>query len=117
MEQLIIYKREYDSIGAIDNFMSFYYSLNMKYLASDLLKQGLTPFVIERAFTRAIKIARSSGLELEKHFLPVYSQLKGTIVRDCKLSKLGYAMVLLNADPNYTAVGKWQLKVLKAFLN
>jgi len=49
--------------------------------------------------------------------MPVYSELNKTIVKDCKLSKLGYAMVLLNADPEYAVVGQWQLKVLKEFLN
>ena len=97
--------------------MSLYYSLNMKYLASDLLKEGLAPLAIEKAFTRALKIARSSGLEVEKHFLPVYSQLNDTIIKDCKLSKLGYAMVLLNADPEYIVIGKWQLKVLNEYLD
>jgi len=116
MEKVIIFKEEYDSIRTIDDFMDFYYSLNMKYLASDLLKEGLTPLAIERAFIRATKIARSSGLEVEKHFLPVYSQLYKTIIKDCKLSKLGYALVLLNADPDSPVVGKWQLEVLNTFL-
>ena len=116
MEQITIYKREYDPIGAIDDFMGFYYSLNMKFLASDLLKDGLTPFAIEKAFMRATKIARSSGIEVQKHFMPVYIELNKTIVKDCKLSKLGYAMVLLNADPEYAVVGQWQLKVLKEFI-
>ena len=81
-----------------------------------LLKDGLTPKAVEDAFIRAIKIARSSGLEVEKHFLPIYSQLDQSIVRDCKLSKLGYALVLLNADPEYIIVAEWQLEVLNKFL-
>lgn len=114
--ELLIYKKEYDLEDSIDNFMDFYYSINMKYLASDLLDKGLATHQITDAVLKAIKIGKSSGIEIRKHFMPVFSQKGTEIIRDCKLSKLGYGLVLLNASPELLVVGKWQVSVLKKFL-
>jgi hypothetical protein len=115
--ELLIYSKQYDESDAIHNFMDFYYSLHMKYLASDLLTKGLSPSQITDAVATAIKVANSSGVEAHKHFMPVYSGIKQEIIKDCKLSNLGYGLVLMNANPNLSIVGDFQVDVLKQFLN
>tara|TARA_R110000868_G_scaffold257374_3_gene514484 strand:+ start:8523 stop:8825 length:303 start_codon:yes stop_codon:yes gene_type:complete len=97
--------------------MAFYYSLQMTHLASDLLNKGLSPKQISDAIVMAVKIAKSSGIGTRKHFMPIYSALKQEIIQDCKLSHLGYGLVLINASPNLSAVGDFQVNVLKAFFN
>jgi hypothetical protein len=114
--ELTIYQRENDTFGTIHNFMDLYYSLQMEYLASDLLKKGLLPNQISDAVTIAIKIANSSGISARKHFMPIYSAINQEIMRDCKLSHLGYGLVLMNANPNLSIVADFQLSILKAFL-
>ncbi len=113
---LLIYTKHYDVSDTIHNFVDFYYTLNMKYLASDLLVQGLSPSQITDAVTTAIKVANSSGIEAYKHFMPVYSGIKQEIIQDCKLSHLGYGLVLMNANPDLSIVGDFQVGVLKQFL-
>lgn len=115
--ELLIYKNEYERPISILNFMDFYYSLKMNYLASDLLEQGLSPSQITRAVEEAIKIAKSSGIEPHKHFMPVISGINQEIIKDCKLSNLAYGLVLMNADPNLSAVGKFQIEVLKNYVD
>ena len=115
--ELLIYKKEYDVSRSILNFMDLYYSLKMKYLASDLLKKGLSPKQITNAVEAAVKIAKSSGLETQKHFMPVYSGINQDIIADCKLSNLAYGLVLMNADPSLSVVGKFQAEVLKQYLD
>lgn len=98
---------------SIDYFLDRYYSLNMNYWASDLLEKGLSPKQINEAVIAAIKIANSSGLETRKHFKPMFSGTKANIVEDCKLSHLGYGLVLLNADSTLSVVGKFQVGLLE----
>ena len=64
----------------------------------------------------AIKIANSSGIESYKHFMPVFSGTDETIIQDCKLSNLGYGLVLINADANLPVVGEFQVAILKKYL-
>ncbi|KGL64301.1 hypothetical protein [Polaribacter sp. Hel1_85] len=117
MQQLLIYKKRYETTEAIHDFMDFYYSINMKYLASDLLGKGLSPKQITDAVAMAIKVAKSSGIETHKHFLPVFSALNQGIIKDCKLSRLGYGLVLMNADKSLSVVNEFQVDVLKKYLD
>ena len=115
--ELSIYTKIYNEGKAIHNFTSFYYSLHMKHLASDLLSKGLTPDQITDAVATAIKIAGVSGIETYKHFMPVYSGINQEIIQDCKLSHLGYGLVIMNADRNLPIVGGFQIDILKEYLN
>ena len=83
--------------------------------ASDFLQKGLTPTQISEAVTLAIKIAKSSGIEIRKHFKLVYSAIQQEIIQDCKLSHLGYGLVLMNASSNLKVVGDFQVKLLSEF--
>jgi hypothetical protein len=114
--KLSIYSRTYNESSAILNFMDFYYAINMKYLASDLLEKGLSPIQISEAIVMAIKIANSSGIIVRKHFMPVFSGMDHDIIQDCKLSHLGFGLVLMNADSNLAAVGEFQVVVLQRYL-
>lgn len=115
--ELLIYTREYEQSDAIQSFLSFYHSLNMKYLASDLLKKGLSPKQISDAVEIAINVANSSGIEAHKHFMPVFSGIDQDIIQDCKLSHLGYGLVLINADAHLPVVSEFQVDVLKRYLD
>lgn len=48
--------------------------------------------------------------------MPVYSAINQEIIQDCKLSHLGYGLVLMNANPNLSVVGDFQVNVLREFL-
>ena len=100
---------------SLDHFMDFYFSLQMRYLASDLLDKGLSPDHISEAVVRASRAGKSSGMDMRTHFMPVFSAINKEIIRDCKLSKMGYGLVLMNADAKIQAVGKWQTKVLEKY--
>lgn len=113
--EVIIYHESYDMNESLDNFIDLLNGSQMKYFASDLLEEGLSYSEIKEATTRAIRVAKSSGIYVRQHFMPVYSQTSEGIMRDCKLSRLGYAMVLMNASPNLPVVGNWQVRVLTKF--
>jgi hypothetical protein len=55
-------------------------------------------------------------MELRQHFFPVYTQVDGMLMNDCKLSQLGYGLVLLNADVNNPNTAQWQVRVMKFYL-
>tara|TARA_R110001606_G_scaffold127628_1_gene261962 strand:- start:869 stop:1219 length:351 start_codon:yes stop_codon:yes gene_type:complete len=113
--ELTIYTNEYDTADTIRNFMDFYYNLQMEHLASDLLRKGLSPKQISDAVTLAVKIANTAGIETQKHFKLIYSAIHQEIIQDCKLSHLGYGLVLMNANPDLKVVGDFQVRVLNEF--
>lgn len=115
--ELLIYSKTYDEADTIHNFKDFYHSLNMRHLASDLLDKGLSPKQISEAVLMAIKSANVSGIVTKEHFMPVFSGIDQDIVQDCKLSHLGYGLVLMNADANLLVVGEFQVDVLNTYLN
>ena len=114
---LLIYQTEYHQADAIETFLDFYYNIRLDHLASDLLKEGLSPEQISDAVLKAMNVGKSSGLEIQQHFMPVFTDMKREIINDCKLSKLGYGLVLLNADTEVSTVGQWQIKVLEAYFH
>ena len=115
--EITIYREEFIKPDSIDNFLDFYYSIHMEHLASDLLIKGLSPKQISDAVVKAIKIGKSSGVEIREHFLPLLTEINHEIMNDCKLSHLGYGLVLMNADVDLSVVGKFQVDVLKGYLD
>ncbi|MBT2161616.1 hypothetical protein D9V96_014325 [Zobellia laminariae] len=114
--QVSIYKQENQTADSINNFMDLYYGLRMHFFASDLLYKGLSPKQISSAVAKAMDVAKSSKMNLREHFRPVFSSIADEVISDCKLSRLGYGLVLMNAETKLSIVGKWQLKVLESFL-
>ena len=113
--EIIIFEKEYSAADSIAHFMDFYHSLRMKYLASDLLEKGLSPKQINHAVIKAISIGKSSGIIIDQHFRPVFSGIDQEIISDCKLSQLGYGLVLMNADTELPTVGDFQVSVLRKY--
>ena len=114
--EISIFHKDFSTADSIVHFIDFYYSLRMKYLASDLLAQGLTPEQISDAVVRAINIGKSSGLDIGQHFRPVFSGIEKEIISDCKLSHLAYGLVLMNADVGLPVVGDFQVSILQKYL-
>ncbi len=114
--EITIFTQEYKTADSIAHFMDFYYSLRLKYLASDLLEEGLSPKQINNAVVKAISVGRSSGMDIGQHFRPVFSGIDQEIISDCKLSQLGYGLVLMNADTELHTVGDFQVSVLQNYL-
>jgi len=114
--EITIFTKEYKIADSIAHFMDFYYNLRLKYLASDLLEEGLSPKQINDAVVKAITVGKSSGMDIGQHFRPVFSGINQEIIRDCKLSHLGYGLVLMNADIELPTVGDFQVSVVKNYL-
>ncbi len=60
--------------------------------------------------------AESSGEAKEQHFLPIFSAMNQEIIQDCKLSKLACGLVLMNANEIISAVGIFQVNLIKSNL-
>ncbi|MFT5166714.1 MAG: hypothetical protein ACI8P3_001946 [Saprospiraceae bacterium] len=113
---LIIFHEKQEVQESLDNYLDLYYNRQMNYFASDLLEKGLSHTDLKKGISKAMMAAESAGMELRKHFQLTYTQRGGSLISDCKLSKLGYAMVLLNAPVENPVVARWQVKVLNNFL-
>lgn len=112
---VILFQDRYDSNDSFDQFLEVLFYREMKYFASDLLKKGLNLEDIQEAVSRAILVGKTAGLDIRQHFSLVYTPFQGGLMKDCKLSKLGYAMVLLNARVSNPAIANWQMQVLDHF--
>ena len=60
---MTIFTKEYRPVDSIAHFLDFYYSLRLKYLASDLLEVGLSPAQVNVAIVKAISVGKSSGMD------------------------------------------------------
>jgi len=116
MQQIIVCHQKSDLQESLDNFLDLYYSSRMKYFASDLLQEGLSPYDISKAIDKAMTAAQAGGVEVRRHFTPMYTQTESGLLKDCKLSRLSYALVLLNADGQIPIVARWQLRLVSEFL-
>ena len=114
---MIIHHTKYEVKTSFDKFLDLLYSKGMQYFASDLLQKGFKPADIQDALERAVIIGRTSGIETRKHFAPLYTQIDGQLFNDCKLSRLGYALVILNARPDLMATSIWQMRVLEKYFD
>lgn len=114
--ELTLFISNFRPADSIANYMDYYYSLQMKHLASDLLHHGLDPKQISDAVLKAINVARASGLELHHHFKPVFSGIEKEIICDCKLSHLALGLVLMNADVSLTVVSDFQVSILQSYM-
>ncbi len=112
---IVIFQHQNNLEDSLSNFRDLYFSSQMKYLASDLLNEGFSPNTIKDAVQKAITICKTSNLEIREHFQLVYTELEGMIIKDCKLSQLGYGLVMLNAEETIPVVAQWQLKVIRNF--
>lgn len=114
--EMTIYLQENEPNETLDSFLDIYFCSQMKYLASDLLKEELSPVDISNALRRAMMACQTAELNVREHFQPVYTQVGGMLCKDCKLSLFGYALMVLNANVKIPTVAKWQLNVLKEFV-
>ena len=115
--KIILYAKEYERASSIDHFLTILHSSQMPFFASDLLQKGISLSEISEAIQRAMLAGKASGINVSAHFFPMYTQTESGLVKDCKLSRLGYAMVLMNARPDLSIVGEWQVRVLRKYFN
>lgn len=113
---LIPFRLEEEMADVLQTFEDLWYSAHMPYLASDLLDSGFTPSEVVEAMRRAMTACEQGGLPVHRHFQMVYTSRGGSLVRDCKLTRFGYALTLLNASPRHPDVARWQLRVLRHYL-
>ena len=105
-----------ESLGeSLENFLHLYHGSHMHRLASDLLKEGFSVKDIMEAVRRAMSICRTGGVDLRPHFQLVYTQLDGTLVRDCRLSDLGYSLVVMNGPADHPLVARWQIRMAREY--
>jgi len=111
---IIIYHKSYPHSDSIDQFFDAFNTAQMTYLASDLLKNGVSGEEISKALVRAFRAGEAAGLDIREHFLPIYTQGVEGVFNDCKLSKLGFGLMILNADTNVPAIAKYQVQLLQS---
>ena len=108
-----LYQSRIQSSSPLNEYLNAYFAQQMPYLASDFLKKGFSPEDISEAVQRAMTICRTAGMDVRRHFQLIYTQYKNGIVQDCKLSRVGFGLVLLNGRADEKVVAKWQLEVLE----
>jgi hypothetical protein len=113
---LIVFQREAPANRSFEEFLDSLRSRNLTFLASSMLEEGLGPADIVEAVKRATTVCHSAGVPVEEHFKPVYTSYRNSLIRDCKLSKFGYLLTLINARPDRRITAHWQTKLLEDFL-
>jgi len=110
--KITVYHRNNKYRGrGINEFMDIFLMSRMKYLASDLVYEGVPKEDIVRAVKEAMGVLDGFGIEVNEHFRPVYTQLRGTLFKDFKMTQKGWFMVLLNLPPKSDFGKRMQLHI------
>jgi hypothetical protein len=97
---------------SLEHFLDMVHASQMTYWASDLLSKGLKPDEIRQAVRRGMMACERGGLDFHRHFKLMYtSSSKGVSFDDCKMSRLGYRLTILNANPRNKYVARVQIKL------
>jgi hypothetical protein len=115
--EVIVFQKQYPNNDAVQSFINSVYQKGMTRLASDLLANNVQPDDIKLAVKKAILSIEKAGIDSKKHFQPVISVKKGQSFLDCRLSKLGYSMVLLNAEPKSEYIANFQVNLANQVIN
>lgn len=107
--------QKWTSGAVLENFLDQVYQNNMSLLASSLMEKGLSPDEINEAVARAYNVCEAAGISTRQHFCFLYTQYNQGLMRDCKLTKMAYQLVLLNANTKNKEVASFQLKVLSKY--
>ena len=98
--KVTVYQKKYKHIGnGLKDFLDVLMMSRMKYLASDLVYEGVSKEDIIQSVKDAMTILDSANIKIEEHFMPVYTYIKGTLFKDFKMSQRGWFLVLLNLPP------------------
>lgn len=98
---------------AIDRFLEYLMDRQLKYLSSDLVRDGLIDFAeMNEAVNRAMGICKTGGMSLRIHFKAVYTSQGAYVFRDWRLSSFARKLVLLNADPSNPVTARMQLRLI-----
>lgn len=113
MDLVVYHDGLFEESESFSDFLDSLRARSMNYLASSLLEEGLSPRDIVEAVRRATTVCRTGGLPVEEHFKPVYSSYRGSLVRDCKLSRIGFLLTAINARPDHDLTARWQIRLLE----
>ncbi|MFC7444913.1 hypothetical protein C7H62_0547 [Mesoflavibacter sp. HG96] len=116
--KVTIYKHNYNSNSeTLNHFLEMVYASQMNYLASDLLKKGISKDDISQAVKEAIEVMKMANMNINQHFIPVYTQINGFLFKDFKLSHQAFKLVLQNLPPKNMFVSKLQIRLIDLLEN
>lgn len=114
--QDLIRSINHNDIYYCKEFIKSLHSKNFMYRASDLMSIGMRQQDIDLAVKRALTVCKNAGHQIKHHFCPIYTADGDKLISDCKLSKLAYALVLLNANIQNSSVVSFQMEVISEYL-
>lgn len=98
--KVTVYHKKYGHNGnGLRDFLDVLLVSRMKYLASDLVYEGVPKEDIVQSVKDAMAVLDSANIKIEEHFRPVYTHIKGTLFKDFKMTQRGWYLVLLNLPP------------------
>jgi hypothetical protein len=92
---------------------------NLIFKASSLFELGFKSHLeIADAIDRAMTVCDGAGIPVSDHFKMIYlsDHDHHTVLKDWRLSKLAYTLMMLNGHCDNPAVARLQIHVIKKFL-
>jgi len=101
----------------LQDFINSLEQRKFKYYASDIFEHDdATEEETHEAVERAMQICSSMNISIAHHFKTIYKAIDEEIGIDWKMSALGAYLVLMNGNPKYSQVAKFQMDVIRNFL-
>ena len=110
----------FDHSPSIEAFRNAVEDMRLIFKASRLCEAGMTSLdELTRAVEQAMKVCIIGGIPIRNHFKAYYiaDENHREMIKDWKLSKLGFALVMLNGDIENPMVGKLQLELIQKYIS
>lgn len=106
------------SNASLDAFRNAIEDMRFLFKASKLYDTGMANSEeVIRAVEHAMKVCIISEIPVQQHFKAIYvANNQQKIMKDWMLSRLGFALVMLNGDPENPTVGKLQIELVRSYL-
>ncbi|MEQ9403592.1 MAG: damage-inducible protein D [Cyclobacteriaceae bacterium] len=118
MRHSIITVTAFNEHPSIEAFKIAVEEMRLIYKASQLCSSGIiNSEELLNAIERAMKVCILGGLSVHNHFRAFYiaDENRHEMQKDWRLSKLAYALLILNSDVENPIVGKLQIELLRKY--
>lgn len=118
METAIMLYSPFAEESIINQFAEAVLNNQLPYYAGMLEDAGFSlQQDVHQAMERTMKIFSVNGIPIEAHMkaIYVYSPARQSVVKDWKLSKMAYLLLLLNGNPDHPLVSRMQMELVSHY--
>jgi hypothetical protein len=116
MESMTIARYQVATPSGLVDFTEMIRLIHLRYNTGHLVMAGVTPEEITMAINKAIQVCQLNGIDPAGHFhaMYVFNEKTHNTYYDWRMSRQGFALVLMNVPPVNSMIARWQWEMVNA---